>query len=72
MIYVTVLRIVTVQKLTKQLMRTGTRLDLLTVLSFPEITNAQSITDTLKQIPDVVVNASHTNHYRHDVNSGIL
>ena len=64
---VTVLSIVTVQKLTKQLMRTATRLTLAAVLSFPGVTGAQSITDTLIHIPDVVVNASRTDHFRHDV-----
>ncbi|OPZ55626.1 MAG: Vitamin B12 transporter BtuB precursor [Bacteroidetes bacterium ADurb.BinA012] len=67
MINVTVQSIVTVQKLTKQLMRTATRLTLAAVLSFPGVTGAQSITDTLIHIPDVVVNASRTDHFRHDV-----
>ncbi|MGI6310596.1 MAG: TonB-dependent receptor plug domain-containing protein [Bacteroidales bacterium] len=55
------------QKLTRQLMRTGIRLTLVTVLSFPGITGAQSITDTLIYIPDVVVNASRTDYFRNDV-----
>ena len=48
-------------------MRTGIRLTLVTVLSFPGITGAQSITDTLIYIPDVVVNASRTDYFRNDV-----
>jgi len=56
-----------VQKLTKQLMQTGIRLTLVTVLSFPGITGAQSITDTLIYIPDVAVNASRTDYFRNDV-----
>lgn len=55
------------QKLTKQLMQTGIRLTLVTVLSFPGITGAQSITDTLIYIPDVAVNASRTDYFRNDV-----
>lgn len=63
----TVPNIVTVQKLTKQLKRTGTRLALVIVLSIPGVTGAQSVTDTLIHIPDVVVSASRTDHFRYDV-----
>lgn len=48
-------------------MQTGIRLTLVTVLSFPGITGAQSITDTLIYIPDVAVNASRTDYFRNDV-----
>ena len=48
-------------------MQTGIRLTLVTILSFPGITGAQSITDTLIYIPDVVVNASRTDYFRNDV-----
>ncbi|NLE36148.1 MAG: TonB-dependent receptor [Bacteroidales bacterium] len=55
------------QKLTELLRRTGTRLALVTVLSFPAVTGAQSMTDTLIHIPDVVINASRYDHFRDDV-----
>ncbi len=48
-------------------MQTGIRLTLVTILSFPGITGAQSITDTLIYIPDVAVNASRTDYFRNDV-----
>lgn len=58
---------VTMQNMREHSKQAGTRLVLLTVLSLPGVTYAQSVTDTLIHIPDVVVNASRTDHFRQDV-----
>jgi len=63
----TIQNTVTMQNLREQLKQAGTRLVLLTVLTFPGVIGAQSVTDTLIHIPDVVVNASRTDHFRYDV-----